>query len=263
MDALNIGSSLVLPGDSGIYGFKLWVVVSANSSTGVLIDALEKNDQVIVNQSKNMNGLAAFTNSSMPNTAGIVGLANYVRRDGNTLLYPDQAAATPFANAWGSAFANIRKAAHQNPIQHKRRNMFGKDPGGDKKYALEEGGVILCMPEAAGPIYSNGETQPLSGSKDNGRKPKYWPNRVKALNSGFLYKDATSPAISVATRPGGLVVVAFDKGNAFGDNNGAYAMEIVIIRGGNAPDGMTQAQIFDRMSDAPPTSGIGDLGLNG
>jgi hypothetical protein len=263
MDGLTIGSSLSLPDDPGIYGFKLWVVVPANQPTGVLVDALQTDDQVIVNQTKNLNGLAAFTKSKMPDIAGIVGMANYVRNRGNSLLYPDQTAATPFVNAWSQAFDAIKQAAHQNKIEHKRRNAFGKDPGGDKKYALDEGGVILCMPEAAGPIYSNKDTRPASGSKDNGRLPKYWPERVKQLNSGFLYKSTPGFIVGGATRPGGLVVVAFDEGNAFGDNNGAYAMEVIIIRSSNSPAGMTQSEIFDRMSDAPPLSGIGDLGLNG
>lgn len=263
MDALTtIGSSLSLPDTDDYYGFKIWVVVPTNSATGVLIDGLHPNDQVLVNQSRNLNGMGAFTKSKMPKVAGIVGLANALLADGNRLLYPDDVAAKPFADAWAQSFATIKKAAHQNPIQHKRRNAFGKDPG-DNKYKLDEGGVILCMPEAAGPIYSNKDTRPGDGSRDNGREVRYWPPLVKQLNSGFLYRTSPSVITAVATRPGGLVVIAFDKGNAFGDNNGAYAMEIDILRTVRSPPGQTQWQIFDRLSDAPPTSGIGDLGLNG
>ncbi len=261
MSVLDITASIALPADTSIYGFKLWVVVSANSSNGILINALEKNDQVMVNQAKNLNGMASFTKSTMAPTAGIVGLANYVRTQGNSLLYPDAAAATPFVNAWSQQFNALRTVANANPMKHKLRDVFGKDPGGDKKYAINEGGVILCMPEAAGPIYSNKDTRPASGSKDNGRLPRYTPARVTELNSGFLYRQQPGVITAGATRPGGLIVVAFDEGNAFGDNNGAYAMEILILRGANSPPGMTQNAIFQRLSDAPP-SNIGDLGLN-
>jgi hypothetical protein len=260
MSEPTIGSSLILPGDSGIYGFKLWVVVPANTSDGVYIDALRKGDQVIVNQNRNLNGMAAFTDTSMPKVDGIVGLANYASNGG--LLYADQNAATPFVNAWNGAFAMIEKAVHKNSEDHKLRNPFGRDPGGDHQYQLEEGGVILCMPEAAGPIYSNADTQPLSGSRDNGRLPKYWPTQVTELNSGFLYKDSDSPIIATATRSGGLCVIAFDQAQAYDDNNGAYAMEIIIVRAADSAAGQSAAQIFQTLDQAAPTSGIGDLGLN-
>jgi len=146
-------------------------------------------------------------------------------------------------------------------MKHKVRDVFGRDPGGDKKFATHEGGVIICMPDAAGPIYSNKDTRPESGSRDNGRLPIYTPQRVKDLNSGFLFRRLPGFISAVASRPGGLVVVAFDEGNAFGDNNGAYAMEILILRGANSPPGVTQDAIFERLSDAPPAN-IGDLGLN-
>lgn len=263
MDALTtIGSSLALPDTDDYFGFKIWVVVPVNSPTGVLIDGLHPGDQVIVNQARNHNGMGAFTDSKMRQVPGIVGLANALLARSNSLLYPDDAAARPFANAWADAFATIKQAVHENPIQHKRRNPFGKDPG-DNKYKLDEGGVILCMPEAAGPIYSSKDTRPADGSRDNGRQPQYWPRSVKELNSGFLYHVKPSVITAAATRPGGLIVVAFDKDNAFGDNNGAYALEIDILRTMRSPPGQMQWQIFDRLSDAPPTSSIGDLGLNG
>ncbi len=261
MSELDITASIALPGDKGIYGFKIWAVVPANSSNGILINAIEKSDQVFVNQTKNLNGLASFTKSTMASTQGIVGIANYIRVQFNSLLYPDEAAARPFFDAWSRQFNTIRSAAQANPIAHKRRDAFGLDPGGDKKYAINEGGVIICMPDAAGPIYSNKDTRPLSGSRDNGRLPIYTPARVKELNSGFLYRQMPGVITAVASRPGGLVVVAFDEGNAFGDNNGAYAMEILILRGANSPAGTPQAATFQRLSNAPPAN-IGDLGLN-
>ncbi len=263
MDATpTIGSSLSLPDTETYCGFKLWVVVPANSQSGVLIDGLHPKDQVFVNQAINLNGMAAFTDTSMPGVDGIVGMANALLADGTQLMYPDNAAAQPFADAWASSFATIKQAAHENPQKHKLRNVFGKDPG-DGKYQIDEGGVILCMPEAEGPIYSNDDTRPADDSRDNGRLPKYWPALVKELNSGFLYPDKPAQLIGTAQKAGGLVVIAFDQSNAFGDNNGAYAMEVDVVRAVNAPSDVTEQQIFQRLSDAPPTSGIGDLGLNG
>jgi hypothetical protein len=263
MDAdISITNTLDLPDTDDYFGFKVWAVVPTNSPTGVEISNLRPGDQVIVNQDRNLNGMGAFTKSKMSKVPGIIGLANALLVDGKRLLYPDDVSARRFSDPWATAFAQIKQAAQQNPIQHKRRNAFGKDPG-DGKYKLDEGGIILCMPEADGPIYSNKATRPGDGSRDNGREPKYWPAQVRELNSGFLYRTKPSVITAAATRPGGLTVIAFDQDNAFDDNNGAYALEIDILRTTRSPPGMTQWQIFDRLSDAPPTSGIGNLGLNG
>ncbi len=263
MDALTtITSSLSLPDSDDFFGFKIWAVVPVNSPTGVLIDGLHPGDQVIVNQTRNLNGMGAFTDSKMPKVAGIVGMANALLAKDNRLYYPDNDVARPFADAWAKAFDTIKQAANKNPIKHKRRNVFGKDPG-DGKFKLDEGGVIVCMPEAAGPIYSNKATRPADGSRDNGRQVQYWPKQVRELNSGFVFPQKPGETIGAVERPGGMVLVAFDKDNAFDDNNGAYAMEIDILRTVRSPPGQTQWQIFDRLNDAPPNSGIGNLGLNG
>ena len=92
-------------------------------------------------------------------------------------------------------------------------------------YARKEGGVLVCMPQAHGPIYATNRNYLHQDAERNGRLHEYVPphNREKCF---FPYPDGLMEAR--AADDGTVHVLTFDKDHK--DNDGAYDVEFTIVR---------------------------------
>jgi hypothetical protein len=140
------------------------------------------------------------------------------------------------------------------------RNAFGVAEDGG--FALEEGGVIVCMPQAQGPYYSadhdhrdHWASQPPKGSGRRGL-PKYLqgtsPNPPST--DPFHFLSQSEPNVFTCTQDGEAYLLAWDQPGAFGDNTGFYKV-FVHISQPSTGSGSGGPPIFKKEAKkAPPKS---------
>jgi hypothetical protein len=106
---------------------------------------------------------------------------------------------------------------------HKRRDAFGRDPGGEKQYEKNEGGVLVCLPEAGGIYYSD-----LGKIKEKAeRSDAIRPAHVK--HGFFLRPNNPEHNRRHLTADGDLHLLVWD--SKFEDNQGYYRVMVKLIRG--------------------------------
>ncbi|EHN68012.1 MULTISPECIES: hypothetical protein [Aliivibrio] len=200
-----------------IGSISLWGVVTANDSTGLIIDNLQQGDQLTI---ESASGLASFKETDMKIIKSVISVYGAISTLGANIITEGQL--TPYLSQFNSIFDSI-KAAVPDKIQHAVRDASGRDPGtGD--YAKNEGGLIVCMPKARGAIYATSDNHLESGAKHNGRQEKYFPKSIKDKESFFFYDKAENKKITSMT--GAVNILAFD--SKFSDNAGYYEFKVTI-----------------------------------
>lgn len=218
-----------------LIGYGLWITLSSNDSKGIVIEGLLQGDNLAVTFAE---GICSFSATDLSPIAGVVTVVGAITQVGLTVVSDGAfAAAAPVFNA---ATTEIAGYFVDKTSDSKHRDAFGADPNG--VFQHDEGGVIVCMPEARSTIFSNENTQPgrddSSDYDKRGRLIAYTPSLVKDdYNSFFLCRDAADGTMNgtVKLDSGEAALVAFDKSDAFDDNNGYYTLHLVITRAGNNP----------------------------
>jgi len=208
----------------------LAVFVNAADQLGVCITGLQPTDQIQVSSA---SGLATFSkDTGNPTLASLVGVL--------------AAGAVGTLNATGNPeFDGLVTSAEQFAQQAfkgtgagtKSRDAFGVDSSGG--VALEEGGVIVCMPGAGGTFYSADPdhrnmwaTQPLSNGAPRGLPKGVLSEGFPVTPFGFLGRTTLNIPF-VCQQAGEAYIVAWDF--AFSDNAGTYKLFVTLTNGALAP----------------------------
>jgi hypothetical protein len=236
-------SSITLPSsaDSNYWGFKIMVGVSSNDPVGAQIAGFEAGDYIGIGE---MAGEASFATSKAKLIKCIVNVVNKIV--GDTVDVLTDGAAEPIVDAWNDSLDLMEKAFKDGkPV--KQRDAWGETKDGG--YATDEGGVLVCLPQAGGSLHQ-GDIKLDKDAGSNGRLPKYYP-QGKAffpcnLPGGLLYAEASEA--------GAAYILAYDSN--FDDNQGVYNMEVCVYRPSKAPAGLTTDQAIDKILSLPPNSGL-------
>jgi hypothetical protein len=202
----------------------LVVFVNAADPLGISIDGLQAGDTV---QIMSASGIASFTeDKGNPLASSIVGL---VAAGANVAITAAGAPeVVPVINAAEKFAQDQFKATN---AKHKRRDAFGVDPGSGHK-ARQEGGILVCLPEAGGTLYSgNGDHKERWIQGDGVRTDDKLPAH---LFGAFFPRQGFNDHNTRVVRQGGqMYLVPWE--HAFDDNAGFYKVFVKLKKGNGPP----------------------------
>ena len=204
---------LTVPSDAqGIWEFR--AEIYANDATGVRLNNLEVGDVVKI---RSISGWCTFSDKNRGSIA----------KEIFSLAAPFVGGALP--SAAKTALDSLKKDAgfmSSEPTKGKARNGWGRVQGKDE-YAIKEGGIIVCMPGAGGPIASRDETRPHKDAEEHGRLPKYFPKGIQG-SAFFPCRGDGGQREMEAPEDGAAWILAFD--HEYKDNHGVYEVDFSVIR---------------------------------
>jgi len=195
--------------------------LNAADNLGPAILNLKKGDRV---QLLSVDGMASFSDSSGKLVESIVAVATKAADAGAAALGAPQAA--PIIEAGGQFASNQFGKASKGDL----RDGYGKDPGGTMR--RQEGGVLVCMPEAGGLFYSGGffhRDRWVQGDDGGDRTDNRLPKHMRGTGAFFPVRGNKSQDVRIAKADGILHLVPWDFD--FGDNAGFYRVILRITRG--------------------------------
>lgn len=209
----------------------LTVYVYAADAMGVSITGLAKNDIV---QITSASGIATFSKDQGNSIASsIIGLlavgadAALIAKGGDKFL-----PVVDKAEAWAK---DQFKGTNQGTD---RRDPFGLIPDNHTR-AQQEGGIIVCLPEAGGPYYSGNDDNRSwwiqgNGFRDYPNSPKHIPFASDGLPACYFPIQGDLQHNTRKIVGGGeLYITPWDF--AFDDNAGFYKVQIHIKKGDDTP----------------------------
>lgn len=215
----------------------LVMFINAADPLGISIDGMQAGDKV---QVMSASGVASFSeDKGNPLASSIVGLvatgANVaVTAAGAPEVAPVITAAEKFAQ-------DQFKATN---AKTKRRDAFGVDPGSGHK-AKQEGGILVCLPEAQGTFYSgDGDHKERwvkpDGTRSDDKLPAHMFNAAFFPRQGFGEHNTR-----MAGQTGQMYVVPWDW--KFEDNAGFYKVFVKLTKGNGPPP-----VVIERVPGATP-----------
>lgn len=202
----------------------LVMFVNAADPLGVSIDGLQAGDQV---QVLSASGVASFSeDTGNPLASSIVGLVAAGANVGLTAAGAPEV--VPLVTAAESFAKDQFKATH---AKTKRRDAFGVDPGSGHK-AREEGGLLVCLPEAGGTYYSGDGDHKERWIQGDGVRTD---DKLPAHLYGSFFPRQGEPAHNTRTvrQSGPMYVVPWDW--KFEDNAGFYKVFVKLKKGNGPP----------------------------
>jgi hypothetical protein len=202
----------------------LVMFINAADPLGVSIDGLKEGDYV---QVMSASGVASFSeDKGNPTASSIVGL---VAAGANVAVSAAGAPeVVPVINAAEKFAQDQFKATN---AKTKRRDTFGVDPGSGHK-ARQEGGVLICLPEAGGTFYSgDGDHKDRWIKGDGVRTNDKLPAHV--FGSFFPRQGFADHNTRMAQQAGQMYVVPWDW--KFEDNAGFYKVFVKLKKGNGLP----------------------------
>ncbi|HEX5268827.1 MAG TPA: hypothetical protein VFW33_00005 [Gemmataceae bacterium] len=227
------GSALVTVGDppAGFGKGFVWdradkevmlvMFVNAADPLGVSVEGMQAGDTV---QVLSASGIASYSeDKGNPLASSLVGLVAagakvVVGAEGAPEVAPAIAAAETFAK-------DQFKATN---AKTKRRDPFGVDPGSGQK-AREEGGLLVCLPEAGGTFYSgDGDHKNRWVKGDGTRTNENMPEHFN-YNAFFPRQGFPDHNTRVVRQSAPMYVVPWDW--KFEDNAGYYKVFVKLTKG--------------------------------
>ena len=194
--------------DDGFFEVEIWADIEAVDDRGIAIDAVKAGDTVSI---RAISGQASF--SGQPGAIKVL----------RSVIYSASAGLIRKPAAVKAAEDQVG-IAKRRPEQGKERDGYGQDENGN--YARNEGGVIVCMPAAGGPMYAHDRNHLRPGAESEGRLDKFLSPDMRG-KCFFPTRDELGQERKVA-RDGILYVLAFDRD--FKDNAGGYEVSLLIKR---------------------------------
>lgn len=197
---------------------RLSVLLNAADSIGAMIAGMKAGDTISITSA---SGIASFSQSSGSLAASLIGLTASVA-GGVVIAEGGNKDATKMIVDGATKFAEAE--FKKDKVKKKRRDAFGVDPGTQHK-ARQEGGVLICFPEAGGTLYSG---------KDKKLWIKHHAPRTDAERPGhvtdgiFLVKGDTNHMSRRIGADGEIYIVAWD--HKFRDNAGFYHVRLRLKR---------------------------------
>jgi hypothetical protein len=204
-----------------LIGVGFWAEISSTDKVGITIDGVMEGDTIEISD---ISDECSFAKESNPLLAGFIGITAGILEDGISYYTKGRAKET---NKALSNQSNKLKNSYSKKNRDKFRDGYGKVVN-KSRYAKNEGGIIVCMPEAKGAIYANPDTFLKDGAADNGRKPIYFKQTIKNFNSFFPCRGKDGQMSAKALTDGTIHILAFD--STFEDNCGSYTVKFLITR---------------------------------
>jgi hypothetical protein len=202
----------------------LVVFINAADPLGISIDGMQAGDYV---QILSASGIASFSeDKGNPLASSIVGL---VAAGANVAVSAAGAPeVVPIINAAEKFAQDQFKATN---AKTKRRDTFGVDPGSGHK-ARQEGGILICLPEAGGTFYSgDGDRKNRWIQGDGVRTDDKLPAH---LFGAFFPRQGFNDHNTRMVRQGGpMYIVPWDW--KFEDNAGFYKVFVKLKKGNGLP----------------------------
>jgi hypothetical protein len=203
----------------------LVLFVNAADPLGVSIEGMQAGDQV---QVLSASGIASFSrDKGNPLASSIVGLLAaggkvVAGAEGAPEAGPAIDAAEQFAKDQFKATNSTREL----------RDAFGVEPSSGKK-ARQEGGLLVCLPEAGGTYYSGDDGHKARWIKPDGtRSDEHLPAHFN-YTAFFPRQGYTDHNTRIVQQSGPLYVLAWDW--AFEDNAGFYKVFVKLTKGNGLP----------------------------
>ena len=202
----------------------LVMFINAADPFGISIEGMQAGDQVQVLAA---SGIASFSeDKGNPLASSIVGL---VAAGAKVVL--GTAGAPEVAPAIDAAEAFARDQFKATNAKTKRRDAFGVDPSSGHK-AKEEGGLLVCLPEAGGTYYSgDGDHKGRWIKPDGVRTDDHLPAHV--FGGFFPIQGDPGHNTRTARQSGPMYVTAWDW--KFEDNAGFYKVFVKLTKGNGLP----------------------------
>ncbi len=211
--------------------------INAADPLGISIDGMQAGDKV---QVMSASGVASFSeDKGNPLASSIVGLvatgANVaVTAAGAPEVAPVITAAEKFAQ-------DQFKATNAKTL---RRDAFGVDPGSGHK-ARQEGGILVCLPEAGGTFYSGNDDHKERWIKGKGERTNESLPAHMFYAAFFPRQGFGEHNTRTAGQSGQMYVVPWDW--KFEDNAGFYKVFVKLTKGNGPPP-----VVIERVPGATP-----------
>jgi hypothetical protein len=203
----------------------LVLFINAADPLGISIDGMQAGDQL---QVLSASGIASFSkDKGNPLASSIVGLLAAGGKvaagaEGVPEINPVIDAAEQFAKEQFKATGSKREL----------RDAFGVEPSSGRR-ARQEGGLLVCMPEAGGTFYSgDGDHKERWVQPDGTRSDEHLPAHFN-YTAFFPRQGYASHNTRVAQQSGPMYVLAWDW--AFDDNAGFYKVFVKLTKGNGLP----------------------------
>ena len=183
---------------------EFWAEISAADATGVAVADVKPGDEIRI---LDISGLCAFEGGD--------------DKQGASSFIGTVAEAT--TGPWAIALKALREVVPLLAGGDKRRDGYGQEPG-KTQFHTDEGGIVLCFPDAGGVIYSNEDTRPPNTNTGGRVNPTAAHGKFH-----FPIRGNRNPITVPGTKPGTLRIVAFD--HKYTDNSGVYEVVFTITRG--------------------------------
>jgi hypothetical protein len=202
----------------------LVMFINAADPLGISIEGMQAGDQVQVLAA---SGIASFSeDKGNPLASSIVGL---VAAGAKVVL--GTTGAPEIAPAIDAAEKFAKEQFKATNAKTKRRDAFGVDPSSGHK-AKEEGGLLVCLPEAGGTYYSgDGDHKKRWIKPDGVRTDDHLPAHVSG--AFFPIQGFTGHNTRIARQSGPMYVTAWDW--KFEDNAGYYKIFVKLTKGSGPP----------------------------
>lgn len=208
----------------------VWTVIAANDELGCTIDNVRPGDVLEI---VDASGTASFAKKGNSVFMSFIAVVEGAMEDVMTVFGADNAKRHfhEQLDIWRSRGMQLEDSAE------KFRNANGRiTQGPDNGYwARNEGGLIICMPEAGGAIYSSPDNRLRKGTRDHGRKSEYYkdgafihrnPDQFKYW---FLAHDVGGVDGATVTQEGVIHILAYDISKRR-DNSGFYVLKLRVTR---------------------------------
>jgi hypothetical protein len=255
-----VGSSLTTVGGDGVpAGFgkdfhwdrqdqavKLVLFINAADPLGVSISGLKKGDTIEITSA---TGKASFSkDTGNPGLSALLGLAAV-----GTKIGLDSQSDSAYDKYVDETTKILQGQLKGTNAADKFRDAFGHaDEGG---WGLEEGGVVVCLPETQGPYYSGDpdHRDRWASQPQNLDQPRGLPACLKGKfpRDPIFFLSSTQKRKGVCQQDGEAYVLAWDF--AYGDNAGFYKVFVTLSQPINAklpPGGLGQPG--QHQPDGPP-----------
>ncbi len=209
--------------DSPNLNAEVWALIDAADPYGITVQGVKEGDTIAI---ESIGGIAWFSDQSIRGTVFsiIYGVASQ--------LIP----AGPLSDITQTVGKEVGLEDNQDkPDREMARDGYGRNLG-NGNYAENEGGIVVCMPSAYGPMYANAKNHLDGDAVSQGRFEKYVKSDSDMKGRCFfptrIDREEDSTLVSVmektAQQDGVLHMFAFDR--EYEDNAGNYQVKFRITR---------------------------------
>ena len=201
----------------------LWAEISATDDSGVTVQGIKTGDVIEI---QSVSGICSFSEQTgAAKVLSVIGFAGGVVASAAVGGKVGTA-----ANIVKGQAGSIKTQMENSSVKSggKRRDGYGRDVGGNNEFATKDGGIIVCMPSAHGPLYAGENMHLEDDAKQDGRLNKH-VNKVDRDSNKYFFpcREKNGTMKMDSTEDGIIYILAFD--SDYSDNAGSYEVRFRVI----------------------------------